>query len=82
MTNPNYIHREWFDFAKIIPATAPLEQRTEMRRAFFAGATACLAAILSNLSDGDGVNPSDEAMMDHIHQELEAFAIKVGKGEA
>lgn len=40
-----YITRYWNDYSKLIPKNAPKLQFIESKRAFFAGAQACLASI-------------------------------------
>lgn len=73
----------WASFDRnVIPATAGAVQRQEMRRAFYAGAQAFLGMVLRQVSAGDDVNDDDEAMMEEVTAELEAFADAVLEGRA
>jgi len=76
--------REWAKFAKLIldPINAGQTQRTEMRRAFYAGA-ATMFDTMTNL-----VGPSDEsddigiARIEQVHQELKRYAEAMRTGHA
>jgi hypothetical protein len=50
---------EWREFANaVLPETVGDVQRTEMRRAFYAGANALLSAMMKFLDPGDEANRS------------------------
>lgn len=71
----------WKRFAEmVLPADAPDIQRSEMRKAFYAGATAFMG-IMEELTDED-VEPTerDMEMVEAIHRELQDFAEAVGAG--
>ena len=76
--------REWADFAKRVldPIGAGQTQRTETRRAWYAGA-ATLFEIMINLS---GDNNEDDAIgaarVEVVHQELRRFAESLRNGKA
>lgn len=57
----------------VLPDHAPDIQRTEMRKAFFAGAQHLFASIMSILDPGSEPTERDLKRMGLIHQELEAF---------
>lgn len=68
------ISRGWESFSKaVLPPTAPLVQRLEMKKAFYAGASFLFAA-LEEFSTGD--DEVDQAMARAIETELIAFAKK------
>lgn len=79
MTNPNYIRQEWGDFAKLFPEWTP-QERAAHRRAFYAGAVALYSTLMTNLTEGDEPQPKDEAMLEHMHDELEEFAKQLESG--
>lgn len=55
---------------EVIPAAAPDVQRTECRRAFYAGAQAMYSLMVADLpEDGDDA----EAHLRELHEELAAF---------
>lgn len=80
------IAQQWgeFDKAVLLP-TAPAIQRTEMRRAFFAGFhSALLSGIEISNVVGDG-NDSDDIganMLENLHRECIAFSADVQAGRA
>jgi hypothetical protein len=55
-------------------ARAPEQQFIDMRRAFYAGATALLESIMEHLEPGEDPTDEDLTMMDKLHAGLEAFA--------
>lgn len=61
-------------------------QETQLRQAFFAGASMYQGLVMGNLSDENGVTPADEAAMEAITQrymdELEDFAERCVTGMA
>jgi hypothetical protein len=73
--------KDWWDnFDKlVIPAGAGAVQRTEMRRAFYAGFFSCLEGsgeIVDACGDDENLGA---AMMGNLHDECIAFAIREAK---
>jgi hypothetical protein len=62
---------EWRRFAEaLLPAGTPAVQRTEMRRAFYAGAISLFHMLVTGVSAGDEPKEADLAMMDGIQAEF------------
>ena len=80
----NRIAAQWYDFAAmalpLVPAESP--QRIDMRRAFYAGATALFTEITRSLTPGPDAQPADEQMLMEIDAELRAFAAAISQGRA
>lgn len=79
-TSPQHdrLKREWVSFANaVIPHGAPLVQRREMRRAFYAGAqtmlTLCAALGAEEYSEQEGAQ-----VLEELTQELQKFLSRVG----
>ena len=69
------INEEWLSYAeKVIPSNAPEVQRAESRRAFYAGAQAVFSGLVKELSDSEGVDEADLALMYYVKDELSQFA--------
>ncbi len=58
----------------VINKEAGTVQRSEMRLAFWAGATTLFYAIMRMLDPGKERTEADLAKMDALHKEVEAFA--------
>ncbi len=69
-------------YAKMIPADADTIQRQETRRAFYAGGTALLHAIMSALTSDEEPTEQDLQTMDAIQAELDDFLRDVTEGRA
>lgn len=83
MPQHKLIDAEWRSYAEVVlPADAPEIQRVETRRAFYAGASTLLGAILKTLDPCLEPTAEDMRRMDAIHQELEDFARHVRQGRA
>lgn len=73
----------WASFEKaVMPNGASHVQRTEMRRAFYAGAQGVLGGMLSMLDPGHEPTEDDYKVMDGVEQELEDFQKDVSEGRA
>lgn len=74
----------WNDFERRIldPIHASQMQRKEMRRAFYAGAQSVLHLIFTQLTPGLEPMDADMALMQSIHDELDAFAERIKAGTA
>lgn len=76
--NRKLIGKSWKGFADVVlSARTPEAQRTDMRRAFFAGSQALLDVYKrigeDDISEEDGVE-----ILNGIHEELIAFAASIG----
>lgn len=73
---------EWQEYAlAVIPVDAPREQRTEMRRAFYAGMIA--AIFLLDEASADGINVDEGVQhLTRIKDELMQFNEDVKAGRA
>ena len=79
--NRNLIDALWRDFQNnVIPPQAGKMQVRDMRRCFFAGATAMLNAILP-LAEDDVSEEYAESVMEDLAEEVDRFAQSVGKPE-
>lgn len=58
----------------VIPVNAPPVQVEECRKAFYAGATALLYGVMSDLDEGPEATDADTAILDGVAKELHAFA--------
>ena len=62
----------------VVPPTAPRDQLTEMRKAYFTGAQHLFASLMTVMSDGDGEPaPADLRRVDLIDAELKAFVAEL-----
>jgi hypothetical protein len=70
---------EWEGFEKnVVPRNAPSVQRQEMRRAFYAGASA-MFGLITNL-DVENLGEKESAkVLDNLQSELQRFFSQVGK---
>ena len=74
---------QWDQFARnVLPIGCSVDQRREMRRAFYAGCEGMMRAIMGELSDGSEVTPGDEQVMRDLHAEMREFAELVKGGRA
>ena len=77
------IAEKWDEFARmILPADCSPVQRSEMRRAFYAGAEGFLKVITVGIYGEPGTTPSDMDLMLGIDRELKWFAQLVKDGRA
>lgn len=69
--------------AKVIPASAPAMQVTEMRRAFYAGAQSIICMLLDSLDDTTGEATGDDLkIMQDFQDEMRQFGEDVKAGRA
>jgi len=66
----------------VLPPSAPLIQRREMRRAFYAGFSEALAAGIEMAEESGPDDDLGATMMRRLHNECEQFALDVAAGEA
>jgi hypothetical protein len=80
----NLIAAEWYTYAEATLAGVPADsvQRTETRRAFYAGALAAYSQVMVNLTPGPDSQPADEQMLRDLDAELHAFGLAVKQGLA
>ncbi len=62
--------------------TMDSQQRTEIRRFFFAGARAFSGLVMENASGGEEVTDGDMALMEALQAELAQFGADVAAGRA
>jgi hypothetical protein len=67
---------------EVIPSDAPNIQHIESRRAFYAGAQALLAILMTMLEPGTEATEADIRKMDEIAAELKRFSNDVREGRA
>ena len=84
MSNLNLFKDEWESYAlAVLPEDASGEQIVETRRAFYAGGTSLLLAVLTDIvGPDDKVDEAAVGALDSVHQEFVAFAMAVENGEA
>lgn len=79
---PKRLAAEWASFERLVlPARASEVQRTEMRRAFYAGAQATFHVMMSTLTPGDEPQDADLTMLESLHAELEEWESKLERRE-
>jgi hypothetical protein len=77
------VAEQWDQFARIVlPPNCDLTQKTEMRRAFYAGAQGVLHAAMQAISHKDEPTSEDLGVMVGIGQELKDFVELVRAGRA
>lgn len=83
MTMTTTIRELWDSYARdVVPKDAPIVQRWETRRAFYAGAQALFTSILTMLDPGEEPTEADLSKMDHLEEELTSFKEDVRAGRA
>lgn len=74
---------EWAEFAKaVIPALAGPTQRSEMRRAWYAGAAAMFGLMTGGLDADSEPTDLDVAYVESLSQELTTFSRDLARGRA
>ena len=74
---------EWDKFARgVLPAGCPAIQKTEMRRAFYAGAQSILFRVIQSFAPESEPTDADLQIMENLHQELQDFAVLIKSGRA
>jgi hypothetical protein len=68
--------------AEVLPPGCSTIQRTETRRAFYAGAQALFRGLLSRFTDDHEPTEQDLAQMSQVDEELKAFAHDLRRGRA
>jgi uncharacterized protein YgfB (UPF0149 family) len=72
---------QWNQFSTLVGLDKASDvQRTEMRRAFYAGAAALLDAMLKGLTPGGEAEPADLEMMNDFQSEIVAFGEGLRRG--
>lgn len=83
MTHRRSLAQEWFDFdVRVVPKGAEEVQRTETRRAFYAGAQAIFGLMTTELDEDKEPTAADLAYVESLHTELRTFARDVRSGHA
>lgn len=74
---------EWDKYARgVLPVGAPLVQKRETRRAFYAGAQSILFRVIQSFAPETKPTPADLQIMEDLHEELQDFAAQVKSGRA
>ncbi len=74
---------EWDKYARLVlPSDAPLVQKMETRRAFYAGAQSILFRVIQSFAPESEPTDADMQIMEDLHQELHDFAQSVKDGRA
>lgn len=74
---------EWDKFARLIlPQGVSATQRSEMRRAFYAGAQSILFRVIQSFAPESEPTAEDLQIMEDLHQELQDFAKLIQQGRA
>jgi hypothetical protein len=85
MAEQKIIDAAWRSYAEaVIPVDAPEIQHTEMRRAFYAGASALLGGMMAMLDPDPDTEPTaaDMKKMNAVRKELDDFHRHVRQGRA
>lgn len=78
----DHVAKQWESYARdVLPPGCSQVQRTETKRAFYAGAQALLMRILARLSPDAEPTEEDMFMMHGIEHELSQFAADVAAGK-
>lgn len=75
------IAQQWTDFERAILINAGPVQRSEMRRAFYAGAQAVLFVSIQ-IADADASDEAGAAMLQGLHDECRRFGAEIAAGRA
>lgn len=74
---------QWNEYSRmVLPADAPAIQKSETRRAFYAGAQAILFRVIEGFAPESEPTEADLTMMRDVHDELQDFARLVIQGRA
>lgn len=73
---------QWDEFSKILPSNCSVVQKTEMRRAFYAGAQSILYKLMNSFDAGSDPSDTDLTLMEDVTTELNEFANSVAMGRA
>ena len=72
---------QWDSFARaVLPKDAPAVQRTEMRRAFYAGAQGILMGVIAAFAPESEPTAEDLQLMANLERELSDFCDLVKQG--
>lgn len=74
---------QWDQFARaVLPKGCSIEQRTEMRCAFYAGAAGILFRVIMAFAPENDVTDDELQIMTDLRDELDQFAEMVKQGRA
>lgn len=74
---------QWDQFARLIfTKDTPAVQRSEMRRAFYAGAQSILFKVIASFAPESDPTEADLQIMQDLSDELQEFAKLVASGRA
>lgn len=85
MKNPNYLERNWEEYARrVMPPGVSDVQLRETRRGFFAGASSLLDTMmqwLERTESPDEVTEFDLRLMEWLHDEINQHSDDVAAGK-
>jgi hypothetical protein len=74
------IAEAWKRFeAMVLPASASAVQRSEMRKAFYAGASVMFQTVTQGMSEGAEIQEQDLQLLDGIAKEVEAYGAELDR---
>ena len=74
---------QWDEFARrVLPVGCSVLQRTETRRAFYAGAQSILFRVITAFAPDAEPTAEDIQIMEDLHQELRDFGKLIQEGRA
>jgi hypothetical protein len=77
------VAQQWAEFEKLVlPPDAGRTQRTEMRRAFYAGFQGALMAGIEMADESKDSDDIGVTMIQRLHDECQQFACQVAAGRA
>jgi hypothetical protein len=72
------IETAWNRFEQmVVPANASSVQRSEMRKAFYTGASIVFRIITQGVSEGEEIQDSDLQLLDDIAREVDQFGAEL-----
>ncbi len=76
---PKQLAEEWARFERLVlPENVPSIQRSEMRKAFYAGASSFFG-ILTRGADGNVTEEEDQALLSSLALEIRDFVLTQGR---
>jgi hypothetical protein len=76
------VAESWATFERMVIPDVSDVQRSEMRRAYYAGSFALLEVIASALSEGDETTAADEQVMVDLEVERQQYMVDLLAGRA
>jgi hypothetical protein len=76
------LHNMWIGFAEALPHDAPVQQRIDMRRAFYAGAASLFDLMAHCLDPEEEPTERDLDYVSSLKKELDDFTESLARGQA